>query len=109
VYAPPTDSPGRAHAAASTKGIGVMNYLSWLVLGLIAGFVGSKIVNKSGAGLIEDVVLGVIGAVVCGYIGTLVGIGGVSGLNLSSLFSLVVALVGALVALTVYRSVAARS
>ncbi len=86
-----------------------MNYLSWLILGLVAGFVGSKIVNKTGASRIEDVVLGVIGAVVCGYIGTLVGIGGVSGLNLSTLFSLVIAVVGAVVVLTVYRSVAARS
>ena len=86
-----------------------MSFLSWLILGLVAGFIGSKNVNKTGAGLVQDVVLGVIGAVVCGYIGTLVGIGGVSGLNLSTLFSLVAAVIGAVVALTVYRSVAARS
>jgi uncharacterized membrane protein YeaQ/YmgE (transglycosylase-associated protein family) len=86
-----------------------MSFLSWLILGLIAGFIGSKIVNKTGAGVIEDVALGVVGAVVCGYVGTLVGIGGVSGMNFSSLFSVLVAAIGAVVVLTVYRSVAARA
>ena len=80
-----------------------------LVLGLVAGYVGSTIVNKSGSGRIVDVALGAVGAVVCGYIGTLVGIGVVFGLNLSTLFSLLVAIIGAVVVLTVYRSVAGRS
>ena len=76
---------------------------------MIAGFVGGKFVNKSGAGMIVDVALGVVGAVVCGYVGVLVGIGGVTGLNVSSLLSVVVAVIGAIVAVTLYRSVATRS
>ena len=83
-----------------------MNYLSWLILGLIAGFIGSKIVNKTGSGLVMDVVIGVIGAVVGGYIGELLHIGVVSGLNIVSLF---LAVIGAVVVLIVYRNVVARS
>lgn len=83
-----------------------MSYLSWLILGLIAGFIGSKIVNKTGSGMIMDIVLGVIGAVVGGYIGTLLGLGGVSGLNIPSLF---LAIVGAVVVLLVYRTVTTRT
>jgi uncharacterized membrane protein YeaQ/YmgE (transglycosylase-associated protein family) len=86
-----------------------MNFLSWLVLGLIAGYVGSTILNKGGSGRIVDVALGAVGAVVCGHIGTLVGIGAAFGLNLSTLFSLVVAIIGAVVVQTVYHSVAGRS
>ncbi|MGO9773557.1 MAG: GlsB/YeaQ/YmgE family stress response membrane protein [Roseiarcus sp.] len=86
-----------------------MIFLSWLVLGLIAGYVGSTILNKGGSGRMLDVALGAVGAVVCGYIGTLVGIGAVFGLNLSTLFSLVVAIIGAVVVQTVYHSVAGRS
>jgi uncharacterized membrane protein YeaQ/YmgE (transglycosylase-associated protein family) len=83
-----------------------MGLLSWLILGLIAGFIGSKIVNKTGAGMIMDIALGVVGAVVGGYIGNLLGIGGVSGLNLTSL---VLAVIGAIVVLLIYRAVAARA
>ena len=45
-----------------------MSFLAWIILGLIAGFVGSKIVNKHGDGLILDIVLGIVGAVVGGYL-----------------------------------------
>ncbi len=83
-----------------------MGFISWIILGLIAGFIGSKIVNKTGAGLLMDIVLGVVGAVVGGYIGTLIGFGGVTGLNISSIF---IAVVGAVVVLLVYRAVATRS
>jgi uncharacterized membrane protein YeaQ/YmgE (transglycosylase-associated protein family) len=87
-------------------GSGAMGLLSWLILGLIAGFIGSKIVNKTGSGMIMDIVLGVVGAIVGGYIGNLIGVGGVTGLNI---FSLVLAVIGAIVVLLVYRAVAARA
>eukprot|EP01133_Synstelium_polycarpum_P026948 gene26948-32450_t len=38
-----------------------MSVIGWIVLGLVAGFIGSKIVNKSGQGLIFDIVLGIVG------------------------------------------------
>ena len=77
-----------------------MGILSWLILGLIAGFIASKIVNKTGSGLIMDIVLGVIGAFVGGWIFSYLGYGGVSGVNL---YSIVVAIIGAVILLLLYH------
>ena len=82
-----------------------MGILSWLILGLVAGFIGSKIVNKSGEGLVLDIVLGIVGAIVGGYLFSLVGHTGVTGLNLYSLF---VAVIGAIVVLVIYHMVVRR-
>ena len=79
-----------------------MSILAWIVLGLIAGFVGSKIVNKSGEGIFLDIILGIIGAVVGGWLFARFGASGVTGLNLYSLF---VAVVGAVVVLLLYHAV----
>ena len=73
-----------------------------MVLGVVAGFIASKIVNKSGEGLVMDLVLGVIGAVVGGWIMSFFGEAGVSGLNL---YSLVVAVLGAIVVLVAYHAI----
>jgi len=77
-----------------------MSILAWIVLGLIAGFIGSKIVNRTGEGLIMDIVLGVVGAVVGGWLFSMFGAAGVSGLNL---YSFLVAIVGSIVVLVVYH------
>ncbi len=82
-----------------------MSIIGWLILGLIAGFIGSKIVNKSGEGLLLDIVLGVVGAVVGGFLFTSFGAAPVTGLNI---YSLVVAVVGAIVVLVVYHAVFGR-
>jgi uncharacterized membrane protein YeaQ/YmgE (transglycosylase-associated protein family) len=79
-----------------------MSFLAWIILGLIAGFVGSKIVNKRGEGLFLDIVLGIVGAVVGGYLFHAFGASGVNGLNL---YSLVVAVVGAVLVLVVYHAI----
>ncbi len=84
-----------------------MTFFAWLVLGLAAGLLGNRAIGERGGGMAIDATLGVIGAVVCGYVGMLVGIGGVSGLNLHSLLSVSVAAIGALAVVAVYRSVAA--
>ena len=81
---------------------GAMSFLAWIVLGLVAGFIGSKLVNKSGEGLIRDVLLGVVGAIVGGYLFNLFGASGVTGLNL---YSVLVAVVGAVVFLVVYHAI----
>ena len=78
-----------------------MSFLSWIILGLIAGFVGSKIVNKKGEGLVLDIVLGILGAIVGGFLFSLVGAGGVTGLNL---YSMMVAVVGSVVVLWIYHA-----
>ena len=62
-----------------------MGIISWIILGLIAGFIGSKIVNRTGEGIVLDIVLGVVGAVIGGYLFNLFGAHGVTGLNLWSL------------------------
>jgi uncharacterized membrane protein YeaQ/YmgE (transglycosylase-associated protein family) len=78
-----------------------MSIFAWIILGLVAGFIGSKLVNKSGEGLILDIILGIIGAVVGGWLFNKFGAAGVSGLNL---YSLLVAVVGAVVVLLVYHA-----
>jgi uncharacterized membrane protein YeaQ/YmgE (transglycosylase-associated protein family) len=78
-----------------------MSFIAWIVLGLIAGFIGSKLVNHTGEGLIRDVLLGVVGAIIGGYLFNVFGAPGVTGLNL---YSLLVAVVGAVVFLIVYHA-----
>jgi uncharacterized membrane protein YeaQ/YmgE (transglycosylase-associated protein family) len=79
-----------------------MSILTWIVLGLIAGFVGSKIVNKTGEGITLDIFLGVAGAVIGGYLFSFFGAQGVSGLNL---YSIVVSVVGAVAILVLYHAI----
>jgi uncharacterized membrane protein YeaQ/YmgE (transglycosylase-associated protein family) len=79
-----------------------MSILAWIVLGLIAGFIGSKIVNKRGEGLVLDIVLGVIGALVGGYLFNAIGQVGITGFNLYSLF---VAVIGSVLVLVVYHAI----
>jgi uncharacterized membrane protein YeaQ/YmgE (transglycosylase-associated protein family) len=78
-----------------------MSIIAWIILGLIAGFVASKIVNRTGEGVIVDVLLGIGGAVVGGWLFQIFGMSGVTGLNL---YSMVVATVGAAVFLVVYHA-----
>lgn len=82
-----------------------MSIIAWLVLGLIAGFIGSKIVNMSGQGLVFDIVLGIVGAVVGGALFSLIGAAPVTGL---SLYSLIVAVVGAIVVLWICHVIVGR-
>jgi uncharacterized membrane protein YeaQ/YmgE (transglycosylase-associated protein family) len=82
-----------------------MSLIVWIVLGLIAGFVASKIVNRSGEGVLLDILLGIVGAVVGGWLFHAFGMPGVSGLNL---YSVVVAIVGAAVFLIVYHALMRR-
>ncbi|HXC12895.1 MAG TPA: GlsB/YeaQ/YmgE family stress response membrane protein [Stellaceae bacterium] len=82
-----------------------MSIIAWIILGLIAGFIASKIVNKSGEGFFLDIVLGIVGAIVGGFIFSLFGAGGVTGFNL---YSMVVAIIGAIVVLVIYHAVFGR-
>jgi uncharacterized membrane protein YeaQ/YmgE (transglycosylase-associated protein family) len=83
-----------------------MSILAWIVLGLIAGFVASKIVNKTGEGVLVDIILGVVGSVVGGWLFNAFGMPGVTGLNV---YSLIVAVIGAAVFLIVYHALTRRS
>jgi uncharacterized membrane protein YeaQ/YmgE (transglycosylase-associated protein family) len=79
----------------------LMSLFVWIVLGLIAGFIASKIINRTGEGIVIDVLLGVVGAIVGGWLFNAFGMRGVSGLNL---YSMLVAVVGAAVVLVVYHA-----
>ena len=79
-----------------------MGFIAWIVLGLVAGFIGSKIVNKKGEGFFLDLILGIVGAVVGGWLFSFFGGHGVTGLNI---YSLLVAVIGAIVVLVVYHAI----
>ena len=83
-----------------------MSIISWIVLGLLAGFIGSKLVNKAGEGFFLDIGLGIVGAVIGGWLFSLFGMHGVTGLNI---YSLIVAVVGAVVLLVVYHAIRRRA
>jgi len=78
-----------------------MSLLAWIVLGLIAGFIASKIVNRRGEGLLLDTLLGVVGAVIGGMLFRLVRVHAVTGVNLHSL---IVAVAGAVLVLVAYHA-----
>jgi uncharacterized membrane protein YeaQ/YmgE (transglycosylase-associated protein family) len=82
-----------------------MSIIAWIILGLISGFIASKIINKSGEGFFVDVLLGVVGAVVGGFLFNLVGAVGVDGFNIWSMF---VAVIGAMVVLAVKHALMGR-
>ena len=78
-----------------------MSILGWIILGLISGFIASKIVNRTGEGFFLDIILGIVGAIVGGFLFTAVGESGVTGFNL---YSMVVAVIGAIVVLVIYHA-----
>jgi uncharacterized membrane protein YeaQ/YmgE (transglycosylase-associated protein family) len=79
-----------------------MSIIAWIVLGLIAGFIASKLVNKTGEGFLMDIVLGIVGAIVGGFVFSYFGATGVTGLNI---YSIIVATIGAVVVLLVYHAI----
>ena len=78
-----------------------MSIIAWIILGLIAGFVASKIVNRTGEGVVIDILLGVGGAIVGGWLFNAFGMAGVTGVNI---YSLIVAVVGAVLFLVIYHA-----
>jgi uncharacterized membrane protein YeaQ/YmgE (transglycosylase-associated protein family) len=91
-----------AQAPADQRGL-FMSIVVWLFIGLVAGFLGSKIVNKTGEGAIRDIILGLIGAVVGGFLFSLIGYQG-GGLGMTIL----VATIGAIVVLVLFHMIAGK-
>jgi uncharacterized membrane protein YeaQ/YmgE (transglycosylase-associated protein family) len=79
-----------------------MSLFAWIILGLLAGFIASHLVNHRGEGMVLDVLLGVVGAVVGGWMAHLLGYAGVSTLNI---YSLIVATLGAVIFLFIYHAI----
>jgi uncharacterized membrane protein YeaQ/YmgE (transglycosylase-associated protein family) len=82
-----------------------MSIISWIILGLIAGFIGSKIVDRQGQGFWLDIALGIIGAIVGGFLFEFFGGTGITGLNI---WSMIVAIVGSVVVLVIYNALTTR-
>jgi uncharacterized membrane protein YeaQ/YmgE (transglycosylase-associated protein family) len=82
-----------------------MSIIGWIVLGLISGFLASKLVNKQGEGVLMDVVLGVVGAIVGGFVFAQFGADGVTGFNI---YSMVVSVIGAVIVLVIYHALFGR-
>jgi uncharacterized membrane protein YeaQ/YmgE (transglycosylase-associated protein family) len=80
----------------------MLSVLGWIVLGLIAGFIASLLVNKRGEGMLLDIVLGIVGAIAGGWLFHLFGSAGVTGFNL---WSLMVAVVGAVLLLFIWHAI----
>jgi uncharacterized membrane protein YeaQ/YmgE (transglycosylase-associated protein family) len=80
-----------------------MGILSWIVLGLIVGVLAKWIMpGKDPGGIIITILLGIAGAFVGGFIGSVLGFGSITGFNV---FSLVLAVAGALIILFIYRQI----
>ena len=82
-----------------------MGIFSWIILGLIAGFIGSKLVEQQGQGFWLNIALGIVGALVGGFLFDLFGASGVTGLNI---YSMIVAVIGSVVVLLVYNTLTGR-
>jgi uncharacterized membrane protein YeaQ/YmgE (transglycosylase-associated protein family) len=82
-----------------------MSLLGWIVLGLIAGYIASHIVDNGGKGPLLDIVLGIVGALVGGWIFNALGALPITGFNFYSLF---VAVIGAVVVLVIYHAIEGR-
>lgn len=82
-----------------------MTLLAWIVVGIIGGFIGSKVVNSRGEGLLGDLFLGVVGAIVGGWGFNEFGHSGATGINL---YSILVSAVGAMVILIIYHALSGR-
>jgi uncharacterized membrane protein YeaQ/YmgE (transglycosylase-associated protein family) len=79
-----------------------MGIVSWIILGMIAGYIGSRIVDNHGQGLWLNIALGIIGAIVGGFLFDLFGAKGVTGLNI---YSMMVAVAGSVAVLLTYNLV----
>ena len=83
-----------------------MTILSWIVVGLIAGFLAGVVVKGGGFGLIGDIIVGVVGGLIGGWISVnLLNFGSMTGMDLESIL---IAFVGAVILLLVLRLIRRR-
>lgn len=80
-----------------------MSIIAWIVLGLIAGYLGSKVVDNRGQGVLGDIIVGVVGALLGGFLFNILGGVGITGFNLYSLFVAVIGSMVLLVVLNLFR------
>ncbi len=78
-----------------------MNFILWIILGALAGWIASLIM-KTEQGLLIDIVVGIVGAFIGGFVFNLLGASGVSGFNI---YSILVAIIGAVILLAIVKAV----
>ncbi|MGN6813865.1 MAG: GlsB/YeaQ/YmgE family stress response membrane protein [Thermomicrobiales bacterium] len=84
-----------------------MGFIATIIIGLIAGCITGKIMHGGGYGIWRDIILGIIGSIVGGWLtAILVGANLVTGFNLTSL---IVAVIGSVVVVVIYRLITRRS
>lgn len=84
-----------------------MGIISWIILGLIAGALAKLLMpGRDPGGIIVTMLIGIAGAIVGGFIASIIGFGTVTGLNIGSI---IIAILGAVLLLWIYRKVASRS
>ena len=76
-----------------------MNFLVWIVVGLIAGWLAGQVMKGGGYGVLVDIILGILGGILGGWIFGMLGIGSGSGI----IGSLVVAFIGAVILVGITR------
>ncbi|MDO5301128.1 MAG: GlsB/YeaQ/YmgE family stress response membrane protein [Tissierellia bacterium] len=80
-----------------------MGIITWIIFGALAGWIASKIVGKDASmGGLANIVVGIVGSFVGGFVANFFGMGGVSGFNL---YSLLVAIVGAVILLLIVNAI----
>jgi uncharacterized membrane protein YeaQ/YmgE (transglycosylase-associated protein family) len=95
--------PEKARLAGKEEG--AVGIIAWIVLGAIAGWI-TNLIMGGGEGVVLTIILGIVGAVVGGYLaGSVLGIADVTGVNVESI---IVAVVGAIIVVVIYRAVAGR-
>ncbi len=83
-----------------------MSWISWIVVGIIAGFLGRMVVKGEGpGGLFGDMIVGIIGAILGGWVWNFFGHAGATGINIPSI---IVAFVGAVIFLLILRAIGGR-
>jgi uncharacterized membrane protein YeaQ/YmgE (transglycosylase-associated protein family) len=78
-----------------------MNFIAWLIVGGLAGWIGSKIMNSEGQGLLTNIIIGVVGAFIGGFVMNFFGARGVTGLNIPSIL---VAVIGSVILLWLLKA-----
>jgi uncharacterized membrane protein YeaQ/YmgE (transglycosylase-associated protein family) len=94
-------TPAWAQATDRTVNEGA-GFIAWILVGLIGGYLASRVVNKTGEGVIRDIILGIVGGIIGGIIFRVLGGHGVTGFNL---WSILVAFIGGVVVLVGYHAI----
>jgi uncharacterized membrane protein YeaQ/YmgE (transglycosylase-associated protein family) len=81
-----------------------MSMIVWILLGSLLGLIASRIVSTTGEGTVVDILLGIVGALTGGWVFTLLGGGGATGFNITTVYNAGIAASGAIILLALYHA-----